>query len=428
MNELGWIKAFALIRAFLGGVEEYFIASTAWHYVKSLGQTMLFLAVLMCAYHLGAIVASSVAGFITDREGNPRSIFIFACILRAVACVVYSVNLSEYFPLLGRLFSELADMSTAVLFGQIALQANEESRGGNFVLVEAAYCLGAAFGRRFGNIIAFQMYVFGWKIDEDNSPGIVLSIIWLVFLIFSLVAPKDIWMKSNEQHSEINSSSRDDEAKKCLNKGQSGRQDPKSTENDLSTAATGVFRDPRVWLLNSLVFCSELYSRSSTSYVAVSIFDRVYLQLIRTEFLFLNCTIITSLVFICLYFVSEYVDERKLVGCSIPLQIYVFILLTCFTFSPFETTDTWYYISFSYICCSMPYFLYPFVNSLLSKIANPRNATSVQGLSYASLHFAILMSRVVIIFVLTKTYLTYFYAGMIVVCLVVFIIRKISNL
>ena len=414
MNKLGWIKTLALIRAFLGGVEAYSITPTAWHYIKSLDQTMFFLALVMCTYHLGAIIASPVAGFITDRIGNPRSIFIFSCLLRVFACVVYSVNLSAYFPLLGRLFSGLAGMGTAVLFGQIALQANEESRGGNFVLVEAAYCLGAVFGRGFGNIITFRVYVFGWKIDEDNSPGFVLSIIWLVFLIFSLVAPKDIWMKSNEQHIELNSSSRDDEEKKCLNKRQSGRQDRNSTENGLKTTAIGVFRDPKVVCLLSLVFSSEIFSCTSTFYVPIFALDHFHLQLVHTELLFLNFTIFTSLVFICLYLVSKYVEERKLVVCSFFFQIIGILFLTFLTFSWDQTTDIRYYSSLLYICFSMPYFFYPFVNSLLCKVTDHRNATFIQGLSYASLHFGIAVTRFSIIFVFTKISLTYFCAGMII--------------
>ena len=137
----------------------------------------------MCAFDFGAIIVSPVAGFIPDQVGNPISIFIFSCISRVVACVVYRVNLSAYFPLLGRLFSRLTGMGNAVLYAQIVLQTNEESRGGSFVLVETVCCVGVVSGPVIGSVITFRVNVFGWKIDEGNSPGIMLSIIWLVFLL-----------------------------------------------------------------------------------------------------------------------------------------------------------------------------------------------------------------------------------------------------
>ena len=419
MNKFGWIKTLALIRAFLGGVEAYSIVPTAWYYIKSLGQTMFFLAVMMCAYDFGAIIASPIAGFITDRVGNPKSIFIFSCILRVVACVVYSVNFSAYFPLLGRLFSGLAGMGTAVLFGQIALQPNKENRGGNFVLVEAAYCVGAVFGPGFGSVITFRVNAFGWKIDEGNSPGIVISTIWFVFFIFSLVAPKDIWLKSSEHHVELNSNSKDDEKEKSLNKRQSGRQDRNLTENNgLKTTAIGVFRDSRVVCLLFLVFSSEVFSCTSTFYVPILALDHFHLQLIHTKLLFLNCTIFTCLVFICLYLASEYVDERKLVVVSLILQIIAIASLTFLALSWDQVKDIQYYILLLYICLGMPYFLYPFGNSLLSKVTDPRNATFVQGVSYASLHFGIVLTRISISFVFTRISLICYSVAMIILWLV----------
>ena len=192
MSKLGWITKLAIIRHFLVGIEAYSILPTAWYYIKSLEQTKFFLALVVCAYDVGAMLAGPIAGYITDRAGNPRSMFLFSCVLRLIACVVYSINLSAYFPLFGRLFIGLGGMGTSILFAQIALQTNEESRGRNFVFVETGYCLGAVFGPVIGSIITFRVNVFGWRIDEGNSPGIVLAIIWLLFLIFSLILPKDI--------------------------------------------------------------------------------------------------------------------------------------------------------------------------------------------------------------------------------------------
>ena len=60
----------------------------------------------------------------------------------------------------------------------------------------------------------------------------------------------------------------------------------------------------------------------------------------------------------------------------------------------------------------MPYFIYPLGNSLLSKFADPRYATFVQGVSNGSVHLGIVVSRVVVSFVFTKTSLLCYCFGM----------------
>ena len=145
--------------------------------------------------------------------------------------------------------------------------------------------------------------------------------------------------------------------------------------------------------------------------------DHFHLQLIHTNLLFLNCTIFTILVFVCLYLASQYVDERMLILLSLILQIIAISFLTFLALSWDQMTDIQYYILVLYICFGMPYFLYPFGTSLLSKVTDSRNTTFVQGLSYATLHLAILLTRVTISFVFTKISLICYCAGMIILWL-----------
>ena len=421
MSKLGWITKLAIIRSFLVGIEAYSIVPTAWYYIKSLEQTKFFLALVVCAYDVGAILAGPIAGYITDRAGNPRSMFIFSSVLRVIACVVYSINSSAYFPLFGRLFMGLGGMGTSILLAQIALQTNEESRGRNFVFVETVYCLGAVFGPVIGSIITFRVNVFGWRIDEGNSPGIVLAIIWLLFLIFSLILPKDIWVSSGgSQDVELNSNSTDDDDEKSQsNQGPSvHNHDKASTENCLNTTKSSVFRDPRVFLLLFLIFSSEIFTSTATFYTPIIALDHFHLQLVHIKLLFLNCTIFTILMFICLYIASHYVDERKLCVVCLWLQAVSIIFFTVLAFSWDRITDIQYYFLLLYVCFGMPYFLYPFGNSLLSKITNPQNATFIQGVSYSTSHSAIMICRVSISFVYTKISLVCYCAGLIILWLV----------
>jgi MFS family permease len=408
MGKHGWITKFAFLRFFLTGCETYFVAPTAWTYIKFLHRTEIFLALVLSAYNFGAILAGPLSGLLTDRLGNPRFIFICSCVTKVLAYVIYSINLSVYFPLFGRLISGLSDVGLIVLLGQIALQPNKESRAGYFVLADGAYCLGTTFGPGLGSFITFRANIHGWQINEGNSPGIILTIIWLLFLIFSLLLPNDIWIATGAHNMELNSIYSEDENDKTSQS--ECNQEQRLTEKKPSI----ILWDSRVFCLLFLVFCSEALSSTSTFLVPVLASDHFHLQLIDIKLLFLNCTLFTLLVLICIHHALRYIEERKLFVVALLMQIIALSFLTSLAFSWNQVTDVQWYIMLLYICLGMPYFAFPLANSILSKIIDPRNATFIQGLSFGTLESAIVINRVVISFVFTKMSLLCYCFGMVI--------------
>ena len=55
------------------------------------------------------------------------------------------------------------------------------------------YCLGCAVGPVIASSLSFRINILGWTIDEVNSPGIVMTMIWLFCLIGFLFLSIDIW-------------------------------------------------------------------------------------------------------------------------------------------------------------------------------------------------------------------------------------------
>ena len=313
MNRHLWVK-FAGLRCFLSGCETYLIALTAWIYIKSLDQTKFFLALVLSAFNVGIIIAAPISGFLTDRLGNPRFIFLFSCVTKVFAYIMYSVNLSAYFPLFGRLISGLSELGVTVLLGQIVLQPEKESRIGNFVILDSAYCLGAVFGPGIGSFITFRKNILGWEIDEGNSPGVVLMIIWLLYLILSMFMPKDVWIATGDRNIEHILTVSDDEDKKSSNESYLKRRLPRCIpEKKLNHTIW----DSRIFCLVFLIFSSELFSSTSTFYVPVLALDHFHLQPIHIKLLFLNCALFTLMLFICVYLASQYVEERKLIVAAL---------------------------------------------------------------------------------------------------------------
>ncbi len=414
MGKHGWITKFTALRFFLGGIEIYIIAPTAWYYIRSLGQTKFFLALVFTSYNVGAIIAGPLFGFITDRFGNPRFMFIFCCAMKVVASVMYSVNLSAYFPLFGRLMTGLSG-DIAILLGQVALQTEEDSRGASFVFLESVYCLGSVFGPGIGSFISFRMNILGWEINEGNSPGIVLAVIYLLFLIASLFLPKGSWVESGARNKIESSNISDCEDEKKNTNYQDG--DQKLTE-DIPVENPSTLLDSRIFGLFFLIFSSEVFSSTATFYAPILALDHFHLQVIHVKLLFLNCTLFTLLLFICLHLASEYVEERRLFALALLMEIIAILFLTSLAFFWNQVTEVQYYILLIYICVGMPYFANPYGNSILSKITDSKNATLVQGLSLATVHSAIAICRVVVSFAFTKTSLICYCFGMVILWLV----------
>jgi MFS family permease len=410
MEKHGWITKFTALRFFLGGIEIYIIAPTAWYYIKSMGQTKFFLALVFTAYNVGAIIAGPLFGFLTDKFGNPRFMFISCCIMKVVANVIYSINLSPYFPLFGRLMTGLSG-DIAILLGQVALQTEEENRGKNFVFLEGIYCLGAVFGPGIGSFISFRANILGWEIDEGNSPGIVLAIIYLIFLMASLLLPKEIWVPSNKQSS----------TEKDYDEGlvdYENRDDETLAAHSNPDGKLSYLLDSRILCLLFLIFSSEVFSSTATFYAPILALDHFHLKEIHVKLLFLNCTLFTLLLFICLHLVSKYIEERKLFAFALLMEITAIIFLASLAFFWNQVTDVQYYVLLLYICLGMPYFANPYGNSILSKITDPKNATLVQGISLATVHSAIALCRVLVSFAFTKTSLLCYCFGMVIMWLI----------
>jgi MFS family permease len=135
--------------------------------------------------------------------------------------------------------------------------------------------------------------------------------------------------------------------------------------------------------------------------VPVLALNHFHLELIYVKLLFLNCTLFTLLVFILFSLASDYFDERKLFLLALSMQIAAILVLTSIGFT-WDHITSQNYMLLLYICLGMPYFSFPFSNSILSKITDARNASFYQGVSYAALQSGILISRVAVSFVNTK--------------------------
>jgi hypothetical protein len=109
--------------------------------------------------------------------------------------------------------------------------------------------------------------------------------------------------------------------------------------------------------------------------VPVLALNHFHLELIYVKLLFLNCTLFTLLLFILFSLASDYFDERKLFLVALWMKIAAISGLTSIGCDWNHITSAQNYMLLLYICLGMPYFAFPFSNSILSKITDAPNAS-----------------------------------------------------
>ena len=174
---------FIAVRVFIEGAEEFFILPTAWYYIKSFGQTKTFLGIVLSAYSISAVLTAPVIGRLADRFRHIKCIILVCYFLKVCGYLIYSIPVSEYFPLVGRFISGVAHGSIGVLYGEIALYTREQHRAKVFIFLDGVYALGGAFGPTISSLVIVNVNIIGWKIGPGNSAGFVLTIVWLISLL-----------------------------------------------------------------------------------------------------------------------------------------------------------------------------------------------------------------------------------------------------
>jgi MFS family permease len=383
-----WIFCAIALRFFSDGAEETFIAPTAWNYIKSLGETITFLGLVLIAFQVGALLTGSIVGRLADRFGNIKRIIIISFAMKSAAYLIYLIPVSAYFPLAGRLLSGLADGSSGVYYGQVILYTPDRYRARVFIILDGMFTLGSLFGPTVSVFLTFNANILGWRINAGNSPGIVLALIWFVLMLNALCLPKEFGTKKTTDEDDYG-------------------DDVLHTENSSDPASYG--SRSTVCLLFYLVFLGLFFSTTATFYVPLLAQEHFYLQFGHVKLLFLVGRMFSMVVFLSYYVAVDYLHETHLLVCSMLMQVCAIFILTyfAFTWNSASGVDDGYMLMV-YISLGMPYFSFSLSCSLLSKITDPKDAAFYQGSSFTALHCGIIVSRLISSFIFTKTSLLWF--------------------
>ncbi|XP_028410664.1 uncharacterized protein LOC114533353 isoform X2 [Dendronephthya gigantea] len=296
-----WVFCVLAIRSLFDGIDEYLIAASAWYYVKSLGGDKTFFGIVMTAYQFSALPFSPIIGRLADKFGHVKFIIVVSLFLRATGYVIYSIPVSAYFPLVGRLLAGISSGSGGVFLGQVSLYTPKRSRAQFFIVLEVLFTLGTLLGPTVGVFLTFNVNILGWKIDAGNSPGIVIALVWFVIFLISLWLPKEfgtVMVKDDEDEGDD-----DDPATRDWSK------------------RTKYISYSAIFFIFYLVILGLFFSNTVAIYVPLLAENHFHLQFIHVKMLFLVCSLFSMVLFIVFYIAAKYYHETQLLIVSMIMQV-----------------------------------------------------------------------------------------------------------
>jgi MFS family permease len=367
------ILVFICIYFFISGADGYIIVPTAWYYIRSLGFSKSFYGAVLAAQPFGYILFSPVVGKLADKTRRIKSILLVCVMLKVTANLVYAIPVSGYCPLVGYFFSGIANAAYGVMYGEIVRYTKNEHRSKLFILVDAAFTVGASCGPVFGALITFKTNILGWNVDSGNSPAIILAMVWSMIFCVLIFLPSDFGTREIPNKIELHGTIDGTDNNK-----------PGSLKKSLNSTT---------WCLFYLILPNSLIAAVSAGTISLLAMELFHLKLIHVKLLFGAGMTFVLLACLSAYIATTRYSERSILGFTMILQIPSMLLFCAYAFlwtsAPFSLS----YTLVVFLCFGMPQIVFAFVGSLLSKITPSQHASTVQSFAIAVVYIAALVGR-----------------------------------
>ena len=374
------VLLFMIFRFLASGLEEYMILPTAWFYIRSLGETEIFLGITLASYGLAVVVFIPILAHIANKYRCPKLLLVVCHALRVCGNALYSVSTSPYYALIGRIVCGISAASDVLLLGELARTTRAKHRARVFFLLDGIYLLGCALGPIFATILTFNLEIYSWKITPENSPGFALAVIWLLIFLFTLILPSNF-----SQDEELSDSQ--------LVLTPSGftdvfRKDPQKTAVDRS----------KILCLLSYIFFIWFFASVTGFDVPLLATELFSLGQFQINLLFGNALLFQMVFYLCSSIGRERLNE-KFEGILLLVTLLAQgVSLGIMAAFGIKWHSSVIYLLLVYILIGTPMVALTLARSLLSKIFHAQLTAYYQRLSYTSLHLATVLGRVLAAF------------------------------
>ena len=236
---------------------------------------------------------------------------------------------------------------------------------------------------KIGTLYIFLMSSFallGFKINAGNSPGVILTIVWCLMLIFAICLPKDI----AESSTEIVAST-DTEG------------DNETTLSKAEVTATTYSSFSSVIFLYYFIFSYGIRYNIINFYFPLLLKRSLGLGLLHVKLGYLDSALLAFTLYIVSYlFLGRYSELNiLLVDAILSVLPIITILYFALNWDNNLSVNAAYLLLLAMFVTQIQTVCFPLTCSLLSQLTPVENATFYQSLSFAISHLTTIVSRVI---------------------------------
>ena len=164
--------------------------TTLWTYIKEVkggeNNPLVFYTLVSSAFLFASLSLSAMVGHLVDKHRRIRVTFFTVNCVVILGNVLYSIPLSPWFLVLGRLLSGTAGPLRSVMSGEVARSFHSDDLSGKLTWMGMSYAVGFMLGPTI-NIFFKNLHVAAWglTITKHNIPGIMMA---SLFSISTLIA------------------------------------------------------------------------------------------------------------------------------------------------------------------------------------------------------------------------------------------------
>uniref|UniRef100_A0A7M6DLX6 Major facilitator superfamily (MFS) profile domain-containing protein n=1 Tax=Clytia hemisphaerica TaxID=252671 RepID=A0A7M6DLX6_9CNID len=189
-------KLFYFIGLILG-IEYSFTFATLLVYLKDFLQVKnnlnIFYSCISGIYILSMIISSVFVGKIFDRTRRTRLIFSFILALVTIGNVLYTIPISPYLLLFGRLLSGLGDCLRAIIVAEVARSFAPDEVVSQISAVSCTYVVGFTLGPCINSaFVRADFWFLGVHVEYSNGASLVTCFLYMIAFFLSLFFVSDL--------------------------------------------------------------------------------------------------------------------------------------------------------------------------------------------------------------------------------------------
>ena len=165
--------------------------------MRYLNESYTFLGLTVASYSVGTLFFAPFVGALDVKlQRSSKIILVLSGFLKLFGNLLYSIPVNGYFPLFGRFISGLGESAVSVFYGAIAKVLPTKIVLKHFYFSKDFTLLAPRLGPAVGALLTFNINIFGWQINEGNSPAVVLTIVWCFLLTLAMFYQVISWKGS----------------------------------------------------------------------------------------------------------------------------------------------------------------------------------------------------------------------------------------